>query len=116
VAAVTAWSAAATASRLAWRRAFLTDLNMPAVARRTATASGCSGGNDSMSASTCRHVLSLSGSIAFTLEEYGVTHARRRDALLPFFRGDDAGQFLVGDSSVVIVRGRGVGHRLTRSH
>ena len=71
VAAVTALSAAATASRLAWRRAFLTDLKMPAVARRTATASGCSGGSDSMSASTCRHMLSLSGSIAFTLEEYG---------------------------------------------
>ena len=52
VAAVTAWSAAATASRLAWRRAFFTDLKTPAVARRTATASGCSGGNDSTSAST----------------------------------------------------------------
>jgi hypothetical protein len=71
VAAVTAWSATATASRLASRRAFLTDLKMLAVARRTVTASGCSGGNDSMSASTCRHVLSLSGSIAFTVEEYG---------------------------------------------
>jgi hypothetical protein len=46
-------------------------LNMPAVARRTVTASGCSGGNDSMSASTCRHVLSLSGSIAFTVKAYG---------------------------------------------
>jgi hypothetical protein len=56
---------------LAWRRAFFTDLNMPAVARRTATASGCSGGKDSISASTVRHVLSLSGSIAFTVEEYG---------------------------------------------
>ena len=72
VAATTARSAAATASRLASRRAFLTDLKMLAVARRTATASGCSGGNDSMSASTCRQMLSLSGSIAFTLEGYGV--------------------------------------------
>ena len=80
VAAMTAWSAAATASRLAWRRAFLTDLNMPAVARRTATASGCSGGKDSMSASTCRHVLSLSGSIAFTVEAYGLIHVRRSQA------------------------------------
>ena len=71
VAAMTARSAAATASRLAWRRAFFTDLKMPAVARRTATASGCSGGSDSTSASTCRHVLSLSGSIAFTVEAYG---------------------------------------------
>src|SRR5271156_3767462 len=53
---------------------------MPAVARRTATASGCSGGNDSMSASTCRHVLSLSGSIAFTVEEYGLIHVRRSQA------------------------------------
>ena len=51
---------------------FLTDLKMPAVARRTATASGCSGGKDSMSASTCRHMFSLSGSIAFTVEEYGL--------------------------------------------
>jgi len=44
---------------------------MRAVARRTVTASGCSDGNDSMSASTCRQTLSLSGSIAFTLEGYG---------------------------------------------
>ena len=81
VAAVTAWSAAATASRLAWRRAFFTALKMPAVARRTATASGCSGGKDSTSASTIRHVLSLSGSIAFTVEEYGLIHVRRSDAV-----------------------------------
>src|SRR5882757_364655 len=53
---------------------------MPAVARRTATASGCSGGKASMSASTIRHVLSLSGSIAFTVEEYGLIHVRRSDA------------------------------------
>src|SRR6202012_1593118 len=74
-------SAAATASRLAWRRAFFTALKMPAVARRTATAAGCSGGNDSMSASTIRHVLSLSGSIAFTVEEYGLIHVRRSDVV-----------------------------------
>ena len=52
VAAMTARSAVATASRLAWRRACLTALKMPAVARRTATASGCSGGSDSTSDST----------------------------------------------------------------
>ena len=33
-----------------------------------------------MSASTCRHVLSLSGSIAFTVEEYGLIHVRRSEA------------------------------------
>ena len=72
---------------LGWRRAFLTVLKMPAVARRTATASGCSGGSDSMSASTCRHMLSLSGSIAFTLEEYGVTTRRglRRSGVIAAF-------------------------------
>ena len=52
VAATTARSAAATASRLACRRARFTDLKTPAVASRTATASGCSGGSDSTSDST----------------------------------------------------------------
>jgi hypothetical protein len=42
-------------------------------------------------------MLSLSGSIAFTLEEYGVIHVRRRDALLPFFR-DDQGRTLLGSA------------------
>jgi hypothetical protein len=40
------------------------------------------------------------------VEEYDVIHVRRRNALLPFFHGDDAGQFLVGDSIHVLRAGQ----------
>ena len=63
VAATTARSAALIASRFAARRAFFTLLKILAVARRTATASGCSGGRLSAWAITCRQRAKSSGSM-----------------------------------------------------
>ena len=64
VAATTALSAAAMASRRSARRAFLTPLKILAVARRTATASGCSGGSNSVCLITRSAVASSAGSMA----------------------------------------------------
>ena len=63
VAATTALSAAEMASRRSARRAFFTPLKMRAVARRTATASGCSGGSSSVARITRRQVARSAGSM-----------------------------------------------------
>ena len=72
------WSGTAAVVRLSLQRGHFhrhlcgPALKMPAVARRTATASGCSGGSDSTSDSTCRQSLSWSGSIEITVDGYGL--------------------------------------------
>src|SRR4051794_6578811 len=66
VAARTPRSAAATAARRSARRTSLTVLKIFAVARRTATAWGCSTGSCSTRASTARHVSRSLGSISVT--------------------------------------------------
>ena len=88
VAARTPRSAAATAARRSARRSSFTVLKIFAVARRTATAWGCSTGSCSTRASTARHVSRSSRSMSVT----------RRSVVVVASTGSSGGVIVVGSS------------------